>query len=538
MLCLLSYGMTIYFPLNFLSIKKGETRMEERSQWGTRAGFVLAAVGSAIGLGNIWRFPAVAYENGGGAFLIPYLFALLTAGIPILIMEFTMGHKYRGSAPLTYRRMNKKAEGIGWWAVLVAFVISTYYSVIIAWAISYSYFSFNLAWGEDTGGFLFGDYLKLVEVPGQFGSLVPGVLIPLIIVWVLVLGLLIRGVKRGIEIANRIMIPLLVIVFTIIVIRAITLPGAISGLNAFFQPDFTQIFSAEVWVAAYGQIFFSLSIAFAIMITYSSYLPKKSDITNNAFITGFSNSAFELLAGIGVFAVLGFMATAQGVGIDEVVDGGVGLAFIVFPAIINEFPAFNEFFGLLFFLSLVLAGLTSLISIIETYVAGVSEKFNISRTKSVLFGGGLAAVLSLVFATQGGLFFLDAADYFINQFGVAALGLVEVILIAWILRKLGTFKTHANEISDIRIGSWWTISLLVITPVVLGYMMFELLRLNITKGFNTDTGNYEGYSDMFIMWGGWSLAIGALVIGIVLSLIKWKSNSATQEETEDISNVK
>lgn len=512
--------------------------MEERSQWGTRAGFVLAAVGSAIGLGNIWRFPAVAYENGGGAFLIPYLFALLTAGIPILIMEFTMGHKYRGSAPLTYRRMNKKAEGIGWWAVLVAFVISTYYSVIIAWAISYSYFSFNLAWGEDTGGFLIGDYLQRVEVPGQFGSLVPGVLIPLIIVWVLVLGLLIRGVKRGIEIANRIMIPLLVIVFTIIVIRAITLPGAISGLNAFFQPDFTQIFSAEVWVAAYGQIFFSLSIAFAIMITYSSYLPKKSDITNNAFITGFSNSAFELLAGIGVFAVLGFMATAQGVGIDEVVDGGVGLAFIVFPAIINEFPAFNEFFGLLFFLSLVLAGLTSLISIIETYVAGVSEKFNISRTKSVLFGGGLAAVLSLVFATQGGLFFLDAADYFINQFGVAALGLVEVILIAWILRKLGTFKTHANEISDIRIGSWWTISLLVITPVVLGYMMFELLRLNITKGFNTDTGNYEGYSDVFIMWGGWSLAIGALVIGILLSLIKWKSNSATQEEPEDISNVK
>ncbi|MEI3611627.1 sodium-dependent transporter [Pseudogracilibacillus sp. SO30301A] len=512
--------------------------MEERSQWGTRAGFVLAAVGSAIGLGNIWRFPAVAYENGGGAFLIPYLFALLTAGIPILVMEFTMGHKYRGSAPLTYRRMNKKAEGIGWWAVLVAFVISTYYSVIIAWAISYSFFSFNLAWGEDTEGFLFGDYLKLVEVPGQFGSLVPSVLIPLIIVWVLVLGLLIRGVKRGIEIANRIMIPLLVIVFTIIVIRAITLPGAITGLNAFFQPDFTQIFSAEVWVAAYGQIFFSLSIAFAIMITYSSYLPKKSDITNNAFITGFSNSAFELLAGIGVFAILGFMATSQGVGIDEVVDGGVGLAFVVFPAIINEFPAFNEFFGLLFFLSLVLAGLTSLISIIETYVAGVSEKFNVSRTKSVLFGGGLAAVLSLIFATQGGLFFLDAADYFINQFGVAALGLVEVILIAWILRKLGTFKNHANEISDIRIGSWWTISLLVITPVVLGYMMFELLRLNITKGFDTDTGNYEGYSDMFIMWGGWSLAIGALVNGILLSLIKWKSNSATQEETEDISNVK
>ncbi len=512
--------------------------MEERSQWGTRAGFILAAIGSAVGLGNIWRFPAVAYENGGGAFFIPYLFALLTAGIPILIMEFTMGHKYRGSAPLTYRRMNKKSEGIGWWAVLVAFVISTYYSVIIAWAISYSYFSFNLTWGEDTQGFLYDNYLHLAEIPGQFGSLVPGVFIPLLIVWIVVLGVLIRGVKRGIEIANRIMIPTLVVVFLIIVIRAVTLPGALTGLDAFFKPDFSQILSPTVWVAAYGQIFFSLSIAFAIMITYSSYLPKKSDITNNAFITGFSNSGFELLAGIGVFAILGFMATSQGVGIDEVVAGGVGLAFVVFPAIINEFPAFNEFFGLLFFLSLVLAGLTSLISIVETFVAGVAEKFNISRTKSVLYGGGLAAILSFIFATQGGLYFLDAADYFINQFGVAALGLVEVILIAWILRKLGTFKKHANDISDIQLGSWWTISLAVITPIVLGWMMIDLLRLNIMKGFDYETGNYEGYSDMFIMWGGWAVAIGALVIGIIISLVKWRTNSDMEEESENISNVK
>src|SRR5690625_2176535 len=153
--------------------------METRSQWGTRAGFIMAAVGSAVGLGNIWRFPAEAYANGGGAFFIPYLFALLTAGIPILILEFTLGHKYRGSAPLTFRRINKRAEFIGWWGVLVAFVISTYYSVIIAWAISYSIFSFYLSWGADKKTFLMEVYLKVVD-PGQFGSFVPNVLIPLI----------------------------------------------------------------------------------------------------------------------------------------------------------------------------------------------------------------------------------------------------------------------------------------------------------------------------------------------------------------------
>src|SRR5690606_31632082 len=206
------------------------------------------------------------------------------------------------------------------------------------------------------GGFLFGDYLKLAENPGEVGSFVPGVLIPLILVWVIVLGILFKGVKKGIEIANRIFIPALVVIFLIIVIRAITLPGAMDGLEAFFTPDFSKILNPDVWVAAYGQIFFSLSIAFAIMITYSSYLPKKSDITNNAFITGFGNSSFEILAGIGVFGILGYMAGQIGEPVSEVVDAGVGLAFVVFPEIINQFPGLNALFGFLFFASLVLAG--------------------------------------------------------------------------------------------------------------------------------------------------------------------------------------
>lgn len=505
----------------------------KRQQWGTRAGFILAAVGSAVGLGNIWRFPYVAYENGGGAFLIPYLFALLTAGIPILVMEFTIGHKYRGSAPLSFFRMSgKKAEWLGWWGVLVAFIISTYYAVIIAWALRYTVFSFNQAWGEDTEGFLFGSFLQLAETPGETGGIVWGVFIPLILVWVITLGILLKGVKKGIEIANRIFIPALVILFLIIVVRAVTLPGAAAGLNAFFEPNFEQIMNPSVWVAAYGHIFFSLSIAFAIMITYSSYLPKKSDITNNAFITGFANSGFELLAGIGVFAALGFMATQLSVPVDEVATAGVGLAFVVFPQIINQFPGFNGFFGVLFFLSLTLAGLTSLMSITETYVAGVTEKFGVSRNKAVILGGGLAAIISILFATQGGLYFLDLADYYINQFGVAAVGLVEVIMVAWILRKTNALQTHANLTSDIHLGGWWKICLGIITPVVLGYMMFGLLRLNILQEFDSETGNYEGYADAFTLYGGAAVAAAALIIGILFSIGKWNSKHAQFNENE------
>ncbi|GKV56940.1 transporter [Sporosarcina sp. NCCP-2222] len=505
--------------------------MEQRSQWGSRAGFIMAAVGSAVGLGNIWRFPYVAYENGGGAFFIPYLFALLTAGIPILIMEFTIGHKYRGSAPLSFFRMNGKgAEWLGWWGIFVSFVISTYYAVIIAWAMKYTIYSFNMAWGDDTGGFLFGSVLHLADNPGEIGGIVPGVLLPLLLVWAIAFIILLAGVKKGIELANRIFIPTLVVVFLLVVLRAVTLDGAAVGLQAFFKPDLSKLADSTVWVAAYGHIFFSLSIAFAIMITYSSYLPKKSDITNNAFITGFANSAFELLAGIGIFAALGFMATQANVPVGEVATAGVGLAFVVFPQIINEMPGMNGIFGALFFLSLVLAGLTSLISICETYIAGVSDKFNVSRTKSVIIGVGAAALISLLFATNGGLYLLDTADYFINQFGVAAIGLIEVILIVWAFRKLRVFETHANEISDIRVGTLWRICLSFITPIVLGWMMIDLFRKNIYKLHDTDNGNYEGYPDGFILAGGWSVAIFAIVMALIFTAMKW--NKKTTEFTD------
>jgi NSS family neurotransmitter:Na+ symporter len=499
--------------------------MENRQQWSSRYGFILAAVGSAVGLGNIWRFPAVAYENGGGAFFLPYLFALLTAGIPILIMEFTIGQKYRGSAPLSFFRMNKKAEWLGWWQVLISFVIATYYAVIIAWAVKYAFYSFGTQWGSDPGGFLFGEVLKLGDTPGKIGNLVPGVVIPLLFVWGVTLLVLYRGVSKGIERLNKIFIPALVIMFLLIVIRALTLEGAAEGLNAFFKPNWDMIFNGKVWVADYGQIFFSLSIAFAIMITYSSYLPKKSDINNNAFITGFANSGFELLAGIGVFAALGFMANQQGVAVDEVVSSGIGLAFVVFPSIINEFPGMNGLFGALFFLSLVFAGMTSLISIVETFVAGIQEKLNVSRTKSVLTGGLVATAISLLYATNGGLYLLDVVDYFINNFGIVTAGLVEVVLVAWFFKGLGGLQSHANAISDLRTGAWWKVCIGVVTPLVLGYMMFDNIRQNLKE-------NYEGYPTELILYAGVLVLAVTIIIGILLSTKKWNSNLSLEKEEE------
>lgn len=489
--------------------------VQAREQWGSRAGFLLAAIGSAVGLGNIWRFPYVAYDNGGGAFLLPYLIALLTAGIPVLVFEYAIGHKFRGSPPRAFLRLSRPAAAIGWWQVAICFVIATYYAVIIAWAVRYVGFSVGQQWGDDPDAF-FSGFVQQADEPGFSTTYVAGVAIPLIIVWAVTLGVLAFGVRRGIETASKIFIPLLAVLFAILVVRALFLPGADQGLDAFFSPDWSAITDGSVWVAAYGQIFFSLSVGFGIMITYSSYLRRRADLTGSALVAGFANSSFEILAGIGVFAALGFMATQSGVGVNEVATSGIGLAFVAFPEIISQLTFGAGWFGLLFFGSLVIAGLTSLISIVQVIIAAVQDRTGMARVPAVLIVGGATAAVSIaLFPTEGGLFLLDVADHFINSYGIALAGLIALIVVVWLLRKLPLLQEHVDEISAIRLGRVWTLTLGVITPIVLGWMMIDTLRAEFTE-------NYGGYSTGFLIIAGWGVAIGAVVVGVVLAMIPWR----------------
>ncbi|MFD3686701.1 sodium-dependent transporter [Nocardiopsis sp. NPDC058631] len=493
---------------------------QPREQWGTRAGFLMAAIGSAVGLGNIWRFPYIAYENGGGAFLLPYLIALLTAGIPLLVLEYSIGHKYRSSAPLSYRRIARPAEAIGWWQVAICFVVAVYYAVIIAWSVRFVGFSVSQEWGEDPNAFFFNDFLQMSDAPGMVSGYVSGVAWPLVGVWAVVLAVLALGVRNGIEKANKVFIPLLVVLFLLLVAQALTLDGATLGLDALFTPDWSAMLDGSVWVAAYGQIFFSLSIGFAIMVTYASYLRRKADLTGSALVAGFSNSSFELLAGIGVFAALGFMANAAGTGVDEVATSGIGLAFVAFPQIISTLPLGGALFGILFFGSLTVAGLTSLISIVQVIVSAVQDRLGLGRVQSVLMVGGATALASiLLFPTPEGLHFLDVFDHFINQYGIALAGLVMIIVFGWILRKLPMFQAHTNAVSSLRLGTWWKVALAGVTPILLGFMMWDSVRTELSE-------NYAGYPTGFLLSAGWGLAIGAIVLGIVISLFPWKRADA------------
>ncbi|MGM0472067.1 MAG: sodium-dependent transporter [Bacillota bacterium] len=493
---------------------------ESSGQWGSRLGFILAAIGSAVGLGNIWRFSYMAYDNGGGAFLIPYFFALLTAGIPILILEFGFGHKMRGSAPFSLAKMGQEWEWLGWWQVLVSFIIATYYVIIIGWSLDYILYSFSRAWGSNPEAFFFDQHLQISSSIAEIGGINLASLAGVLLVWIINYIILYNGIEEGIEKAAKIFMPLLAFFMLIITVRGVTLPGALAGINKFLEPDFSALLDVKVWLAAYGQIFFTLSIGFAIMLTYSSYLPDKSDLVNNAFITALSNCAFSFIVGIGVFGILGYMAAETGQPISKVVADGIGLAFIAFPKAINLLPAFSTLFAVIFFVALSIAGFSSCVSIIEVVIAAVRDKFDIQRKQAVTYVCLVGLVMSLIYTTGSGLYFLDIIDHFINQFGVAFAGLVECIIIGWVY-KASRIREYVNPLSDFSIGSWWDVMIKVITPLFLGIAFIQ----NTIKELQVPYGDYPIKA---LISYGWVVAGAVIVLGFVASKFAWRGKRAEE----------
>ena len=486
--------------------------------------FILDAIGSAVGLGNIWRFPYVAYENGGGAFVIPYLVALLTAGIPFLFLDYALGHRFRGSAPLSFARLRRGTEGLGWWQVGICFAIAVYYAAVIAWAVRYTIFSVDEAWGDDPAGFFTGEFLKVSD-PGVTAELVPGVIIPLAIVWLAIIGIMVMGVQKGIGALSTVFIPVLVLAFGALVVRSLFLPGAAEGLNALFTPNWDALTEPSVWGAAFGQIFFSLSIGFGIMITYASYVHRDTDMTGSGLVVGLANSSFELLAGIGVFAALGFMAQANDVAVDEVASSGVGLAFIGFPAIISEAP-WGAFIGVLFFGSLVIAGITSLVSVIEVVISAVRDKFEMARTTAAAVVTVPAAIISMLFfSTTSGLHVLDILDHFINQFGILFVAVVQMVVLAWVLRVLPLAQNHLNRSGSFPLGAWWRVLVSIVAPIALAYVLLDGL-------WNDIKTPYGDYPTWMLLLFGWGAALGVIVFGFVAALLPWRKDTP-MEVTQD-----
>ncbi len=485
-----------------------------RPQWKTHVGFLLAAIGSAIGLGNIWRFPYLCYKNGGGAFLIPYVLALLIVGIPFMILEISLGHKMRGSAPASFAKVDTRWEWLGWWQIIfVMFGVVLYYSVVIAWCFNYLFFSFGLEWGADPNKFFFNEFLMITTSPFEIGNVRSPVLFFLGVVWFLNWLIVFRGVEKGLERANKLFMPLLFVLMLVLVGCSMKLPGAFQGLSVYLMPDFEKLKDVRVWIDAVVQIFFTLSIGFGIMIAYASYLPKKSQIVKDAVTICVVNSCFSLIAGLGVFSVVGYMAYKLSLPIDQVVDKSIGLAFVVFPKAIGMLPAFPKLFGVLFFSCLVIAGLSSSISILEAFTSGIIDKFHYPR-KAVVSVLAIAGFMgSIMFTTQGGLFWIDIVDHFLTQYGLVLGGILECILIAWIYRAY-KLREYMNKFCLWRLPSLWDYTVKLIIPVALAVILINSLIKELASP-------YEGYPWLAIVLIGRDWVIFTLFFAVIVAARQW-----------------
>jgi len=481
--------------------------------WATRGAFLFAAIGSAVGLGNLWRFPYVAYENGGGAFFIPYLIALVTTGIPLLMLEFGLGRESGKASPGALAWLNKKFEGIGWFAALVITIVGFYYSAVLAWSLQFLVESFSLSWAGVEKEFFFNNILHISSGVGQIGGIVWPLFIAVAVIWGIVYFSLFHGVRLlGKIVKWTVWIPILLLI--ILTIRGVTLDGAMEGLKFYLTPNWSVLTQAKVWLAAYSQIFFSLSIAFGIMIVYARHLPKKTDIVNSARIVGFANSGVSFLAGFAVFSTLGFLAAQSGQEVADVAASGPGLVFITYPAALAQLPG-ATFFAAIFFITLLTLGIDSLYSIVESMKGALIDK-GMGEKSSTLLMTIMGFAGSLLFVTNSGLYWLDIVDHWMVNYGGAFVGLLECLAVGWFI-DTKVFRNSMNRNSEAKAGRLWEFFIKYLTPAVLVVTIGQSL-------VNEFSAPYEGYPQWALNLGGWAItgALFALSLLLMKDKIRWQ----------------
>ncbi len=476
---------------------------EQRESWGTRGGFVLAAVGSAVGLGNLWGFPYKLYSYGGGAFLIPYILALVVVGIPVMILEFSIGHYTQRAAPDAFKRGHKRFELVGWWGIVLAFVIVIYYPVILAYCFSFLWYSivgiFNggeLPWAgtgikgvENAKQFFNDTYLGKIDIEEArfyLGSIRSNILLPLVITWVAMYFCIFKGVRLVGKIV-WLTVPLPWLMLLILAVRGLTLEGSMQGLAFYLDPVWSELAKPITWRYAFGQVFFSLSLAYGIMITYASFLHRKSDLNNNAAIISIADFATSFVAGLAVFATLGGMAfvtqqEGNAVTVETVAESGPSLAFVAFPYALAQLP-YSAWFSFIFFFALVTLGLDSAFSMTESILASIVDKTGWRRSIVLPLLTVVGFTFGLLFVTKAGFNWLGTIDGFVNgTWGIAFMGLLECIVLGWLWR-VSTLRRHANSRSDWRLGRWWDYLIRLVIPILLGTLFFWQFFDDISGGY-------------------------------------------------------
>jgi NSS family neurotransmitter:Na+ symporter len=440
-------------------------KTKDKNEWGSNLSFLLAMIGSAVGLGNIWRYPYVLYSNGGGAFFIPYIVAILIMGIPFLILEYGVGYNFRSSFPKAVKSISKKWEYLGWFLPVAVFMILIYYSAILGWDGFYVIISAFKGWGADPNAYFTGSFLQANDTLGGLGTFVPFVAIAMLVGWVIMWVISHTDLEKGLGRVSKVLVPLLFAIMIFIVLFSLTLPGAGIGLAELYNPDWSLLLNFNIWMAAFGQMIFSLSLGMSIAFTYASYTKDDSDLVSNALWVTVANCGFENFAAIGVFSILGYMSLQSGMAVPDLVTQGTGLVFIVYPTVFNVLGDWASVIGPLFFFTVYLAGLTSILSTIEPLSFSIQNKFGWSRNKTMTILCVFGAAVSMIYATAMGSYILGIADTFVNQIAILIGVIFECIIFAWIFKAENIIPKLNAKSKSIKLGKWWLVVVKYVLPI-------------------------------------------------------------------------
>ncbi len=448
--------------------------MEKRGQWASNIGFILAAAGSAVGLGNIWKFPGKVAANGGGAFILIYLIIIAIVGFSVMLAELSLGRHTHKNIVGTFNQIDKRFSFIGKLGVLTAFVIASYYCVVGGWVFRYII--------EYISGAAFGGNYETYFV-GLISSGAESIILQLAFLVMCVL-VIVRGVSGGIEKVSKFLMPVLLVILVAITVRSLTLDGAAEGLAFMLTFNFEDITMESIAIAM-GQAFFSLSLGMSIMVTYGSYVAKDENLVKSTTSICIIDTMVALLAAFAIIPAVTATGTDMGM--------GAGFAFIALPAVFEQMP-FGNFFGLLFFVLLFFAAFTSAISIIEGVVAYVSEEFKMSRTKATAIISTAAFVVGIGYSLSQGAVALNIPWF--NEDGFLSLGNAMEQFTDNLALPLGALLTSLfvgfiwkpeNAIAEVEqggkfkfaISKAWSISIKFVCPIVLGIILFYTLVLGV-----------------------------------------------------------
>ncbi|MEG0978888.1 MAG: sodium-dependent transporter [Oscillospiraceae bacterium] len=500
----------------------------KRETWSSRSTFILAAIGSAVGLGNAWRFPGLAAQYGGGSFLMVYLIAMIVLGIPLLMMEIAIGRKMRQGAPGSLSGINKNLEPIGWAATTNAFVVVTYYSAIFAWVLIMVVGSFkfaNMTGDTEAASKVFPN---IIQTSWQIsGHTIPMVcLFGIIVAWTLIYYCIRNGAK-SVDAVIKYIVFLPIILLGFMALKGITMSGSAEGLYRLFVPDLSALANVQLWIDAVGQVFFSMSIMMAVMFAYGSFLDKKSNIAVDATIIAFADMSVSLLSGIVMFT------TMSGAGmLDNISTSGIATAFIIYPQTIVSLTSIgwlNSLFGVFFYLTLVTLAIDSAFSIVQGVSTAISDKFKLSPNKTTKYVCLTSFIFSLIFVTRAGLAWLDIVDNWTNQYNLILIGVFECIAVGWMFNVEKVREEVNKNTNKFKVPSWWfNISIKYLAPILL----IVLFVWNIANLFIKNNGIYGDYPWWANIAGGWMVSAIVLLSGFIIKLIvKRKSKQGFIEES-------